>query len=56
MPNKACGVAAMTEGNIFGTDKKNSYYRVYCPDMLNTYQRQTKLFDFSQDTDMKWLD
>ena len=42
----------MTEGKIPGTDLKNSYYRSYCPDTLKTYQRETKLFEFSPDTNM----
>ena len=29
----------MTEDNIPSTDRKNSCYRVYCPDMLNRRQR-----------------
>ena len=33
---QACEVGAITEGNIFGTDRKISYYCVYCPDMLKT--------------------
>ena len=41
----------MTEGNIPGTGrKKNSYYCIYCPDMLNIYQRESKFFEFSRDT------
>ena len=37
----------MTEGNIPSTDRKNSYYFIYFLNMLNTYQRETKLFKFS---------
>ena len=33
---QACEVGAITEGNIFGTDRKISYCCVYCPDMLKT--------------------
>ena len=41
----------MTEGNIPGTGrKKNSYYCIYCPDMLKIYQRESKFFEFSRDT------
>ena len=36
----------MTEGNIPSTDRKNSYF-IYFLNMLNTYQRETKLFKFS---------
>ena len=32
---------------------KNSYY--YCPDILKTYQRETKLFEFSQDSNRATL-
>ena len=30
--------------------KKLSYCCIYCTDMLRTYQRRTKLFEFSRDT------
>ena len=40
----------MTEDNIPVTDQKNSYHCIYCPDTLKTYPRQTKLFEFSRDT------
>ena len=50
MPNKAWGVGSMTEGNIFSTDKKT----VIIVFIARTcYQRQTKLFKFSQDTERK---
>ena len=29
---------------------KNSYYCIYCTDMLKTEQRQSKLFEFSQNS------
>ena len=32
----------MAEGNISGTNRNNSWYSIYCPDMLNTHQRVTK--------------
>ena len=31
----------MTEGNILGAYQNNSYYCIYCPDMLKTYQKET---------------
>ena len=40
----------MNEGNIPSTDRKNSYYFIYFLNILNTYQRETKLFKFSQYT------
>ena len=46
----------MTEGNIYGTDRKSTYYCVYCPNMLKTYQRQSKLFEFSGDINRNALD
>ena len=48
--DRACKVRTMTEGKISGTDLKISYYSSYCPDTLKTYQRETKLFEFSPDT------
>ena len=36
----------MAEGNIPDTDRQNSYYRIYCPEMFKTYQRKNKLFEF----------
>ena len=47
----------MTEGNISGTDWKNSYYCIYCPDMLKTYQRvtETKLFESSRNSNWEEL-
>ena len=53
---RACEVGAITEGNIFGTDQKISYYCVYYPDMLKTYQRQTKLYEFLWNTNGEGLD
>ena len=32
----------MTEGNIPGTNRKNSYYCIYYPHMLKTYQREKR--------------
>ena len=43
---RACDFGAMTEGNIYGTDRKNFFYCFYYPNMLKTYQRQSKLFEF----------
>ena len=44
----------MNEGNIPGTDrKKNGYYYIYSMNMLKTYQRENKLFEFSQITNSK---
>ena len=45
----------MIEGNISGTDLKNSSYCIYYPDMLKTYQRETKFFEFSRDANKKGL-
>ena len=28
--DRVCEVGAMTEGNIFSTNRKNSYYCIYC--------------------------
>ena len=35
-----------TEGNIPGIGRENSYYCIYCPGMLKTYQGATKVFEF----------
>ena len=43
--DKACEFSAMTEYNIPRTNEK-SLYCIYCPDTLNTYQREPKLFKF----------
>lgn len=48
-------VGTKTEGNIPVTDCKHSYYYIHCPDMVKTYQRETKLFKSSRDTNMKEL-
>lgn len=53
--DQACNVGTMTEGNIPVTDCKHSYYYIHCPDMVKTYQRETKLFKSSRDTNMKEL-
>ena len=44
----ACEVGAKTKGNIPGTDRKNSYYCIFCPEMFRTYQGKIKLFEFSR--------
>ena len=44
--NQACGFGAMTEGNILGASQKDSYFCIYCPNMLKTYQRKSILFEF----------
>ena len=44
----------MTEGNIPGTDWKNSYC-IYCLDMLKTFQRKPKLFEFLGDSNWEEL-
>ena len=43
-------VCTKTEGNIFGTCQKSSYYCIYFPDILKTYLRESKLFGFSGNT------
>ena len=40
---------------ILDTDRKHSYNGICCPDMLKTYQKETKLFKFSRDTNRKEL-
>ena len=45
----------MTDGNISGTNQKKNYYCIYCPDMKKTYQRETKLLEFSRDTNREEL-
>lgn len=44
----SCEVGAMID-NTPGRDWKNSYFCIYCPDMLKDYQKEIKLFEFSQD-------
>ena len=59
--NITCGLSAkqslrgrsMTEGNIFSRDKKTVIIVFIA---WTCYQRQTKLFKFSQDTERKGLD
>ena len=41
----------MTEGNNPGTDRKNSYYFIFCPDILRSYETETKLLEFSRNKD-----
>ena len=51
--NRVCGVRAITGGNIsIQIEKKNCFY---CPKMLKIYQEETKLFEFSQDTNKEEL-
>ena len=45
----------MTEGNIHGLDRKKQLLPYLLPHMLNTYQRGIKLFELSQDTNIKEL-
>ena len=45
----------MTEDSIPATGKKKQYYYIYCPDMLKTNQRETKLFEFLQNKNIKGL-
>ena len=45
----------MTEGNIPGSDRKKQLLPYLLPDMLNTYQREIKLFELSQDANWKEL-
>lgn len=47
--DRHCKIGAMIEGNISGTDKKNSSC-FYCPDILKTNQTETKPYQFSRDT------
>ena len=44
----ASTVRIYTSGNIPVTNKK-SYNCIYSPNMLKTYRRETKLFEFSRD-------
>ena len=37
----------MTAANISRVDRKNSYYCIYCLDILSGYQGETKLIAFS---------
>ena len=48
--DRPCKIGAMIEGNISGTDKKNSSWCFYCPDILKTNQTETKSYQFSRDT------
>ena len=49
----ACEVGTMTMDTIPDADRKNSYYYIYFPDMLQTYQRETKLIEFTRDRNTK---
>ena len=51
--DRTCKVGAITEGNI--PDEKKSCYRIYCPDILKACQRETKLLEFSGDTNKEEL-
>ena len=53
--HRVCKVGAMTEGNIHGLDRKKQLLPYLLPHMLNTYQRGIKLFELSQDTNIKEL-
>ena len=44
--NRACEVGAMTKRHIPSTDRENSYSCICCLDMLKTFQRKNKLFEF----------
>ena len=35
----------MSKDKVSGTDIKISYYCIYSPDMLKTYENETKLFE-----------
>ena len=41
--------------NTPGRDWKNSYFCIYCPDMLKDYQIENKLFELSQDRKREYL-
>ena len=36
--------------------KKSNYYCIHCPDMVITYQRETKLFQCSRNTNREELE
>ena len=40
----ACGVSAMTEGNIPNTYRKISYYCLYCPDILKKLTKEEVIY------------
>ena len=52
---QACNVSAMTQSNIPGADRKSSHFFIYYLDILQIYQGQTNLFEFSQDIIRKEL-
>ena len=45
----------MIKGNIPSKDRKNSYYCICYLDMLKTYHRETRLCEFSRDTNREEL-
>ena len=45
---RGCEVGVIAEGNMLSTDGKCSSYCIYSRGLLKTYQRETKVFDFSQ--------
>ena len=45
----------MAEGNIPGSDRNDSCYCIYCPEMLKTYQSKTKFFQFPGDANTEEL-
>lgn len=53
--DQACELAALTKGNIPRTDWKSILNSIYYADMWKNYQRETKLFAFSRDTNTKKL-
>ena len=53
--DQTCEFGPTTEGNISSTDLKDSYYCIYCLDMLKTYQRVTDFFEFSGKANTKEL-
>ena len=53
--DQAGELGALTKGNIPGTDWKSILNSIYYADMWKNYQRETKLFVFSRDTNTKKL-
>ena len=47
--DRHCKVGSMTEGNISRYISKIRFLCVYCLDILKNYQRETELFEFSQE-------
>lgn len=53
----SCKIGVMTDGNIpLQVEKNPNYYCIHCSDMVVTYQRETKLFQCSRNTNREELE